>query len=204
MTVLTTEEKLQHFLDTCMEDARTRSNKMLDEYMSALEKTLEEHKEDAHRRADMILQQEAEKIQRDINKKLSFEQIGLKRTLGLKQEELKDKLFVELKNKLAAFLETPEYQKLLEKQIQSAVAFANGEPITIYLDPADSDKRNRLALHHGSANIQISEYSFSGGCRAVIPSRHILIDNSFEKKLEEAREKFHFDSSLTEGGTVHE
>ena len=41
---MTTEEKLQHFLDTCMEDARVRSGRMLDEYMTALEKTFEEHK----------------------------------------------------------------------------------------------------------------------------------------------------------------
>ena len=71
-------------------------------------------------------------------------------------------------------------------------------------DPDAFDKLNRLALHHGSADIQISEYSFSGGCRAVIPSRHILIDNSFRTRLEEARENFHFDLSLAEGGTVHD
>ena len=164
--------------------------------MTALEQTFEEHKADARHHADMLLRQETEKNQREINKKLSFEQIGIKRTLGMKQEELKDKL--------ASFMETPDYQKLLEKQIQAAVEFADGAPIMIYLDPADSDKLNRLALHHGAADIQISEYSFSGGCRAVIPSRHILIDNSFRTKLEEARENFHFDLSLAEGGTVHD
>ncbi len=37
----------------------------------------------------------------------------------------------------------------------------------------------------------------------MIPARHILIDNSFQTKLEEAREKFHFDLSLTEGGNGH-
>ena len=55
---MTTEEKLQHFLDTCMEDARTRSNRMLDEYMTALEQTFEEHKADARRHAEMLLRQE--------------------------------------------------------------------------------------------------------------------------------------------------
>lgn len=203
MIPLTTEEKLQHFLDTCMEDARTRSNRMLDEYKKALEQTFEEHKSDARHRAEMQLRQETEKIEREINKKLSIEQIGIKRTLGLKQEDLKDKLFVELKDMLANFLETQEYQKLLEVQVSKAVEFAGADPIIIYLDPADEDKVRRLALHHGKAQIKISEYSFSGGCRAVIPTRHILIDNSFQTKLEEARENFHFDLSLTEGGRAN-
>ena len=200
---MTTEEKLQHFLDTCMEDARTRSNRMLDEYMTALEQTFEEHKTDSSHRAEMQLRQETEKIGREINKKLSIEQIGIKRTFGQKQEELKDKLFVELKDMLANFLETSEYQKLLEQQVSEAVKFAGDAPITIYLDPADETMARGLAVHHGKAQIKISEYSFNGGSRAVIPSRNILIDNSFQTKLEEARENFHFDLSLTEGGHEH-
>ena len=49
---MTTEEKLKHFQDICMTDARERSAKALDEYMNALEKTYEEHAADAKRRAD--------------------------------------------------------------------------------------------------------------------------------------------------------
>ena len=41
--------------------------------------------------------------------------------------------------------------------------------------------------------MKISEYSFDGGIRAVIPSKHILIDSSFKTKLEEARHEFKFD-----------
>jgi len=202
VTVLTTEEKLQHFLDTCMEDARTRSNRMLDEYMNALEETFKQHQADAKRRSAMQIEQETEKIEREINKKLAVEQIDIRRALGQKQEELKDKLFVELRDQLANFLETPEYLKLLEKQIANAVEFAADDPITIYLDPVDEDKQKRLSLHYGHA--QISEFSFGGGTRAVIPTRHILIDNSFQTRLEEARENFHFDLSLEEGDSADE
>lgn len=198
---MTTEEKLQHFLDTCMADAHTRSSHMLDEYQTALEARFAEHQTDARRRAEMQIRQEGERIEREINKQLSIEQLDLKRALGQKQEELKDKLFVEVKDMLANFLETREYQQLLEAQIEKAVAFAGTDAITIYLDPTDEDKVQRLALHHGNVDIRTSDYSFFGGCRAVIPSRHILIDNSFQTRLEEAREKFHFNLSLTEGGS---
>lgn len=200
---MTTEEKLQHFLDTCMEDARTRSNRMLDEYQAAQEKIFEDHVAHAKERAAMQLTQETEKIQRDINKKLSIEQIDIKRALGQKQDELKEKLFVELKDMLANFLETNDYQKLLERQIQAAIDFAGDDQVIVYLDPVDEDKVRRLALHHGNVEIKISEYSFTGGCRAVIPSRNILIDNSFQTKLSEAKENFHFDLSLTKGGSTH-
>ena len=172
---MTTEEKLQHFLDFCMEDARSRSAKMLDEYTAALEQTFAEHQADARRRAEQQVELESERIEHETNKKLSLEQN----------------------------METPEYTQLLEKQIRHAREFAGNEFFTIYIDPADETRLNRLALHN-SADIRVSEYSFGGGTRAVIPSRHILIDDSFQTKLEEAKRDFRFNLKDLEGGITND
>lgn len=200
---MTTEEKLQHFLDFCMEDARTRSAKMLDEYTAALEQTFAEHQADARRRAEQQVALESERIEHETNKRLSLEQIGIKRELGHKQEELKEKLFVELTNKLVLYMETPGYTDLLIKQIKAAKDFAGDDCVTIYIDPADSMKLNQLVMR-GCSDLKVSEYSFSGGTRAVIPSRHILIDNSFQTKLAEAKRDFRFDVKDLGGGISHE
>ena len=189
---MTTEEKLKHFQDICMEDARERSARMLDDYMKALEGAYEEHTADARRRADIQVEAETEKLEREINKRLSIGQLDLKREFSRRQEELKDKLFVELKDKLANFMETQEYQRLLGRQVKAVKEFAGDEELIVYMDPSDVDKVQRIALHH-NASIKISEYSFNGGTRAVIPGKHILIDNSFETKLNEARHAFKFD-----------
>lgn len=195
---MTTEEKLEHFQGFCMEDARNRSAKMLDEYMNALEQTFSEHQEDSKRHARMQLQWETEKIEREINKKLSIEQINLKRTLGHKNDELKDKLLVEVTDMLEHFMDTPEYQKLLEAQVANAKKVAGSEELIIYMDPVDEDKVRHIAFHQ-NMNIKVSEYSFMGGTRAVIPSKNILIDNSFQTKLEEVKQNFKFDF----GGKFH-
>lgn len=76
---MTTEEKLKHFQDICMTDARERSARMLDDYMNALEAAFEEHAADARRRADMQVEAETEKLEREINKRLSIGQLDLKR-----------------------------------------------------------------------------------------------------------------------------
>lgn len=188
---MTIEEKLQHFQSLCYQDATERSEKMLNDYTESLRKILEEHKVDARRQADMQVAAEAEKIERDINKQLSIEQINIKRIYSRKQEELKAMLFNELRNKLALFLDSKDYPKFLETLVKQAVEFADGAPITIYLDPSDADKLNRFALHTG-AELKTSEHSFLGGIQAEIPSRNILIDNSFKTKLEEAEENFQF------------
>lgn len=188
---MTIEEKLQHFQSLCYQDATERSEKMLNDYTESLRNILEEHKVDARRQADMQVEAEAEKIERDINKQLSIEQINIKRIYSRKQEELKAMLFNELRNKLALFLDSKDYPEFLETLVKQAVEFADGAPITIYLDPSDADKLNRFALHTG-AELRTAEHSFLGGIQAEIPSRNILIDNSFKTKLEEAEENFQF------------
>ena len=79
---MTTEEKLQHFLDTCMEDARVRSGRMLDEYMTALEKTFEEHKADTRRREKLQLQQETEKAERRVMSSISGKPASWQRNIS--------------------------------------------------------------------------------------------------------------------------
>lgn len=200
---MTTEEKLQHFLEFCMEDARARSAKMLDEYTAALEQTFLEHQEDAKRRAKQQVTLESEQIEREINKQLSLKQISMKREFGQKQDELKETLFLELKEMVEAFMNTPQYTELIQKQIKEAKELAGKEFITIYIDPVDEEKIRSLSLPE-SADIRVSEYSFMGGTRAVIPSRHILIDHSFQTKLAEAKRDFRFDIKDLMGGTEND
>ena len=189
---MTTEEKLKHFQEICMTDTREKSAKILDDYAKTLDKAYEEHTEDARKRAKMQEEAETEKLGRERNKKLSIGQLDLRREVSHRQEELKDKLFVELKDKLANFMETQEYQRLLDHQVKAVKEFAGDEELIVYMDPSDVDKVQRIALHH-NASIKISEYSFNGGTRAVLPGKHILIDNSFQTKLDEARHEFKFD-----------
>lgn len=196
---MTTDEKLQHFLDISMEDAREKSARLYDEYASALEQAFEEHKKDAARRLDMQLQGESDKLGREMNKKLALAQINLKRRISKRQEELEDMLFVEVRNMLTDFMASPAYVKLLEDQILAARKLAGSSDIIIYIDPADEPLLMHLSVENREA-IKISQYSFFGGTRAVVPQAHILIDNSFETKLNEARHNFQFDL----GGGDHE
>lgn len=193
------EEKLQHFYTICMDDVQEKSCHAFSEYSSSLEKTLENHKAEATHAARMQVQGEKETIQRKMNKELAIGQINLKRKLSSRHEELKEKLFIEVKDMLDNYMETPEYTLLLDRQIKQAKEFAGQEDVIIYLDPADQDKLQQLILQNDMA-IKTSKYSFGGGTRAVIPSRNILIDNSFDTKLSEAKQSFR----LPLGGISHD
>lgn len=188
---MTTEEKLQSFYESSTEEAARQAEAMLADHEAALNQIFEEHQADMRRKADLQIQTETDKLKKNANKALSKAQLDIKRELGEEQEHLKEELFSEVSDLLANFMETEEYNKLLAKQIKDALAFAKSDKIIIYIDPVDEHKRQTLEYNTG-ASLTISEYSFQGGTRAVIPSRNILIDNSFEAKAAQVKHDFKF------------
>ena len=195
---MTTDEKLQHFLEASMEESRAHSHQIIADYQEALDKIFEDHKEDALRKARLEIKNETDKIRREGNQKLAREHLHIKRALNKKNTQLTEKLFVEVQDLLENYMDSSAYNDLLKKQIQKAKSFAGNEEIIIYIDPADPSKKRGLeeATH---SHLTISRYSFGGGTGAVIPCKNILIDNSFQAKISEAKENFRFD-----GGNSHE
>lgn len=195
---MTTEEKLQHFYDISMESAREESQKALSEYQAVLAGMLEEHKKDKQEHADMRLKLEAENARREINKALSAEQLHIKRRLSARKQDLCEKLFMEVRDQLEAFMSTNDYLLWLEKKAKEAIEIAGEDEVQIYITAADTSLRENLSARCHSA-VLISETPFMGGLRAVIPSKNILIDNTFDSSFDNVKEAFNID-----GGLIHE
>lgn len=191
MTALTIEQKLQHFESLCTRDATEKFEKMINDFTAGQEAMLNEHAAQTEKAAEFRIRTESEKLQREANKRLSISQISIKRGYSQKQEELKGKIFSELRDRLARFMETPEYDALLKEQILKAKEFAGEEEIHIYIDPSDQEKQNMLSLQT-NCDVRVSQYPFLGGTRAVISAKNVLIDNSFETRLKESEENFQF------------
>lgn len=188
---MTTEEKLNRFLETSVTDAMQQSTEIIEKYSAALETEFEGYKNSIDSQIEMQLKAETNKIRILTNRELAEKQIEIKRKISKKQEALKEQIFDEVKSKLEVFKSTPDYPALLEKQIKKAIEFAENDEITIYIDPEDSKLLDSLKKATG-AELIISESSFNGGTKAIIPAKNILIDNSFKNKLAEANESFTF------------
>ncbi len=193
--IVTTEEKLNHFEAAAVEKARQKSLEEIEEHKAALAKIEAEQCAAKDREAALEIKTESESLNRSMNIALSKEQLEIKRQISKKHEELKDKLFIEIASRLAEFMDTPEYPKLLEKQINEILEVAGDEPVTIYIDPHDQSLLRNLSAVSNRA-ISLSSYPFMGGTRAVLESRHILIDNSFQTRLEELKEEFSFSGGV--------
>ena len=193
---MTTEEKLKYFEESSLEEARKQASAMIEEYKVNLDKVEKEHKATTLRQSDLQLKTESDNLKRNNNMALSKEQLQIKRKITQKQNELKEKLFVEVKQLLEDYMTTSAYQQLLIKQIKNIQKEAGSGKLILYIDPADSDKRSSLQVATG-APVTVSENSFMGGTRAVLQDRNIQIDNSFASKLEKLKADFSFNGGAT-------
>lgn len=194
---MTLENKLQHFYDHSLQSAQREADNIIAEHKQSLEKIFEEHKATKSRQAEAELSAETEKLKRNINKEVSAEQFMIKRELSVKQAEITEWLFEDVRKHLNAFHDSAEYVGWMNEQLQQIKDFAGNDEVTIYLDPKDEALKNSLE-ESSSMKLTISREAFGGGIRAVISSRNILIDNSFDRLWAEEKGSFTFNGGLTD------
>lgn len=195
---MTIDEKLSHFYDVTIEDARAKAAGILEEHRKALAQMTEKHKADSQENAQVQIKAETANARREINKALSAEQLTIKRDWTKKQNELKEKLFAEVKTQLENFRNTTDYPAYLESKIKEALDFAEQDKINIYISPEDSALLPDL-VERTKAFITVSAEDFLGGIKATIPHKNILIDHSFAGNFQAVYKEFKFD-----GGPKHE
>ena len=195
---MTTEEKLQHFYAVSIESAKEEASKAISQYRASLEEELEKHKKEKKAASENQFKIESENATREVNKALSSEHLHIKRRLSKKHRELEEKLFGEVEEMLRSFLSSPAYADWLEDKVKKAIDAAQEDSLEIYLSPDDKALAEEMEKRTG-IRPQISQTSFLGGLRAVIPEKNILIDYTFSSLLEAEKENFNFD-----GGLKHE
>ena len=178
---MTIDEKLQHFYEVSLDEAREDAAQAIQEHKEHLARTLEDHKQTSRQNAEAEIKAETGHVRREVNKALSAEQITLRRDLSRKQVQ--------------QFITTAEYDEYLCRRINEAVKFAGDDEIQIYLSSSDKSKANDLAQKTGTP-LQVSKEDFIGGIRAEIPHKNILIDNSFSANLASMCREFKFDGGL--------
>ena len=188
---MTLEEKISHLQTAAMEEARAEGNAIMKQHEAALENIFEQHRIEAIRQSETRVKAEGVTAVQQLNMAMSEAQLQLKRDLSKTQKELKKKLFSEVEEMLQEFMQTEEYKRVLVQYIVKSAKYANGEAVTIYINPTDADKKEYLEEHTGMT-LTVSKEDFIGGVRAVIHERNILIDNAFKGALENEYHNFVF------------
>lgn len=185
------EEKITHLQEAVMNEARMQGNHIYETHRTALERLFEEHKEEARKQSEIRIKSGTTSARTRLNKAKADVQTNIKREEGKCKDRLKKELFQEVELLVEEYMKTPEYMEYLSGCIVKASAFANGEELTIFLNPSDEDKKAELEARTGM-HLTISKEDFTGGIHAVIRGKNILIDRSFKSAIAEEYDAFTF------------
>ena len=174
-----------------MNEARMQGNHIYETHRTALERLFEEHKEEARKQSEIRIKSGTTSARTRLNKAKADVQTNIKREEGKCKDRLKKELFQEVELLVEEYMKTPEYMEYSSGCIVKASAFANGEELTIFLNPSDEDKKAELEARTGM-HLTISKEDFTGGIRAVIRGKNILIDRSFKSAIAEEYDAFTF------------
>lgn len=186
---MTTEEKLQHFTSVTIESVQKECDEMLAEYKKKMEDYFEDHKVKSIEKSKLATSIAEDGIKRKASQEYTSMQMHLKRKINHKQEELKEKLFDEVNELLRNYISTNEYKEYVLKKVDEIKRFAGSDELIIELDPNDKDLADDI-MPKANMKVVVSERTFMGGVKGSIPKRNILIDDSFETKFEEIKDKY--------------
>ncbi len=182
-------QKLEHFKEISLQTASQHVSENLDKYKTSLDEIYENHKETGTTASKEIIETKKAIIKRNVKKDYSNQETDLKRSLTSKNLYYKKKIFEEVNTLLEDYKKSPQYADFLNKKITEAAAFAEKDTIEIYIDPQDSGLMKSLKTP-SNGSIHMNEFSFGGGIRAIIPSRNILIDETFNSRVSEIEENY--------------
>lgn len=186
---MTTEEKLSNFHDIVMEEANKQGDVLIKEHDKRLTTLYEKEKETYTKRSQLALRAARDRLNREKNKKIFEASLDARRLVGNHTAELKNKLFEQVEKRLFEYKKTPEYTSCLIKLIEQIKTFSKENETIFYLDPSDAALKEILEKET-QITLTISDRSFMGGIRGVIPLKSILIDHSFSSKLAEQKENY--------------
>lgn len=177
-------EKLEVFRDFTLEVARENGSWIKEEYEETCRRELEEFRKNKQAEMERKIQMEERSMRRQMNSRVSGEMLRQKHILDECKRQWKEKLMQEVQILLEEYLNTDNYKDYLIAKIQMAEKVAGKEPMIIYINKSDKDKKAELEEKTG-VELTLSETDFVGGIRAIIRSRNMLIDESFLTRLEQ-------------------
>lgn len=182
-------EKLEKFKKAIFDEVDAKAQEMISEAEAEREERLEK----ARREADGFVQSRIAQIDKDCEAKavreLSSDSLQAKRNVLLSREELIDKVFSNVRNKLDEFMKTPEYGKMLAERVRSCAEKYPEDNVVVYVALKDEALCGQISTG-GKYRTEPSETVEVGGAMVVLEDKGIALDYTFDTALSEQRESF--------------
>lgn len=188
----------EKFTSAVFDYATNKSNKILKEVQEKKQRALKAYKEAVQKESRTYIKTCLQKENAKVSRELAHREQDLKKNILKKRSEMTEEIFAQAKEKLKSFTGTDEYANMLEKQAENAASLFACEDAEILIrkedekfKPVIEKKFNKNCVFSIEPAIKI------GGMQIKSQSLGIMADLSLDAMLENEREWFRVNSSLS-------
>lgn len=195
MAEIQTEKKLSSFKSLIMRDIEEKKelyDKELKEYQTMLESSA---KDEALQRAYGVIQREKNAVIKECREKESRFAAEKKKELLKYRDEILNKIYSRLSERLEEYRKTAEYEQFMIKTVLDGKNALGGGEVVAYIDKSDAFMAEKLKAATG-VKTEVSDIDIIGGARVKSMTKNMICDNSLAEKLEENKTEFFEKSGL--------
>lgn len=185
----------QYFLQDIKRQSDVEVERLNQEQKAVHDKAISEIQSETQKEAKTVLDQQLNELTLEYtvkNSKITEEQ---NRKLMLKREALTAKLFQEVEHKLRVFVASEEYVSYLQEEVQALAL--DDEAIVFYIRKEDEKYRKDIFQLHENVQVKIDPNIKVGGFRMENEQAGIVVDETFDSRLEDEKKWFYANSSLS-------
>jgi len=184
-------KKLDAFIKEIMNDARSESESILAAVDTDRGRAMEDAEKEYRAEAERFVQSESARARAESGRAISGKLMDNKRSLFQYRQKLTDELTEDVKSRLEAYTQTPDYVKHLEGLLGKALKLFNYAPVTVYMRPVDLETIRRAGRALPRTGLTMKEGAFElGGLICECPERRLRADLTFDTRLAEIRSRY--------------
>lgn len=184
------ERKFEEFSNIVLKEASDEKQKMLADVRAKISEANKKLKDELIKKAEQNLKLETEKTVRLKNENVSKAIMESRRKIIEKREQLLESMHVAVKNRLLEFKKSDRYMDWILKQIENAQKQLNDTNVTVYIGKCDQNIFDNL-IQKTKVKLKVDDNIKIGGCKVISDKKRMLVDSTFEKRIEEAFSDFH-------------
>ena len=184
-------EKLNIFSELVLRDASEKRDELIAAVENERRERLDKRENEFLQRAYEEIQSTIAKAKKESNSKLLRAELGAKKQLLIKREQIVDDVMDGAKQKLIDFKSSAEYEEWLKELINKAFSEIGEGAKTVYVAADDMKLKSWIEKIQDEITVEPVENSdFIGGVRVYNTERRVAVDYSFGEMLIEQRQKF--------------
>lgn len=190
--------KTDNFLKAIKKYAKAQKRQMISEVQQLQSEKTELTKKQAEYDSEKLIERRLEQKRGEQTAVLARKIRDGQRELFLERVKMTEEIFDLAQKKLSDYAQTPEYRQKLIKSAEEIAAFFEGEPCVLYLNERDTGLKDKLLpLFSADAELKADPQIKIGGIRGYCRSKSIVADETLDTKLQQQREWFTQNASLS-------